>query len=146
MVRSGVQDWRTLGAKLSLPLILGLLAEALGTIDQPNEGLAIVQEALDLIGLSGATNRFAHLLRVRGELRLAAAPRDTAQAESDFQQSLNIARQQRAKWLELQAALCHSRLLYQQGRRQAAQNLRPPPIRRSKEVLKPNRCEKQNRC
>lgn len=120
-LRLGVQDWRTLGAKLSLPLVLGLLAEALGTIAQPDEGLTVVQEALDLIERGGATNRLAHLLRVRGELRLAVAPHNTSEAESDFQQARNVARQQQAKWLELQTSLCQCRLLQQQGQIQAAQ-------------------------
>ncbi len=121
-LRLGVQTWRTLDAKLSLPLVLGLLAEALGIIDQPEEGLTVVQEALDLIELGGPTNRLAHLLRVRGQLRLAVAPRDTTGAEADFQQSIAIARQQQATWLALQAALCQCHLLCEQGQTHAAQD------------------------
>ncbi len=122
-LRLGVQGWRTLGAQLSLPLVLGLLAEALGTIEQPDVGLTVVQEALDLIEVGGATNRLAHLLRVRGELRLAIAPHRVTEAEADFQRARGVARQQQAKWLELQAVLRHCHLLRDQGQPRVAQAL-----------------------
>jgi len=53
--------------------------------------------------------------RVQGELLLACAPANPADAEACFRQAIDIARRQSAKSLELRAVLSLSRLYHQQG-------------------------------
>jgi predicted ATPase len=64
--------------------------------------------------------------RLQGELQLQLASPDVPQAETCFQQALEVARRQQAKALELRAALRLSRLWQQQGKRQAARELLAP--------------------
>ena len=63
---------------------------------------------------------------LRGELLLRQARPDTSQAETCFQQALDIARTQQAKSLELRAATSLARLWQQQGKHQDAYGLLAP--------------------
>jgi predicted ATPase len=65
----------------------------------------------------------AELHRIKGELLLAQADADEQQAETCFQNALQVARRQHAKSLELRAAMSMSRLWQRQGKRAEAKNL-----------------------
>jgi predicted ATPase len=65
----------------------------------------------------------AELHRLKGELLLQQTAPEVSQAETCFQQALDIARWQQAKSCELRAAMSLSRLWQQQGKRQEAQAL-----------------------
>jgi len=56
--------------------------------------------------------------RVQGELLLACAPENPADAETCFRQAIAIARRQSARSLELRAVLSLSRLYLRQGRKE----------------------------
>jgi predicted ATPase len=60
---------------------------------------------------------------LQGELLLAGSAAHTAQAESCYEQALDIAHRQQAKSLELRAALSLSRLWQRQGKRHTAHQL-----------------------
>jgi predicted ATPase len=64
--------------------------------------------------------------RLRGHLLLALAADHQAEAESCFQQALDVARRQQAKAWELRAATSLARLWQQQGKRAEAQALLAP--------------------
>jgi predicted ATPase len=58
----------------------------------------------------------AELHRLKGDLLLLQSTDNQPEAETSFQQALNIARQQQAKALELRAAISLCRLWQQQGK------------------------------
>jgi predicted ATPase len=100
-----------------------LLAEACGKAGQAGEGLTLLAEALAAVANTGERLYEAELYRLKGELLLRPAAADAPQAETCFQQALDVARRQQAKSLELRAALSLSRLWQQQGKRAAARQL-----------------------
>jgi len=111
-LREGLAAWRAMGAELLRPYFLALLAEAYWRRGRAGEGLAIVEEALSLVECTGERMYEAELHRLQGELlrtrESGAAATDTASA--CFQRALAAARRQRARALELRAAMSLSRL------------------------------------
>ena len=85
------------------PYELALLAGAYGLVGQPDEGLAVVADALAVGQKSGDHVSQAELHRLMGELLLARSAEDHATAATCFQQALDVARGQQAKSLELRA-------------------------------------------
>jgi predicted ATPase len=98
------------------PWDLAHLAEAYLRAGLTEEGLAAVAEALAMVDRFGPYFYEAELHRIRGELLLQGARADQRtdnclrEAERSFQQAIDIARQQGAKSLELQAVIGLSRL------------------------------------
>jgi class 3 adenylate cyclase/predicted ATPase len=140
-MRQGLTAWQATGAELFRPHLLALLAEAHGEIGQPNEGLNVLDEAMDAAHKSGKRFYEAELYRLKGELtlqKLSGAscqvsisnpqsltpstqhPTPSTHAEADaeacFLQAIDIARQQSAKSWELRAAVSLSRLWQRQGK------------------------------
>jgi len=68
----------------------------------------------------------AELSRIEGELLLAVSPEKQHEAETCFQQAVDIARRQQAKWLELRAVMTLARLWQRQGKRTEAYELLAP--------------------
>ncbi len=93
--------------------------------------MAALDEALTLVEKTGERYYEAELHRQRGELLLLCAaeshPAQDGQeqhdAEACFQHALDVARQQKAKSLELRAAMSLARLWQRQGKRQEAHDL-----------------------
>jgi predicted ATPase len=119
-MRQGLAADLATGATLWQPYFLGLLAEAYGVGGHPDEGLAALAEALAVMDTTEARVYAAELYRLQGALLLQQAVPDAAQAETCFQQALDIARQQQAKSWELRAATSLARLWQSQGKRQDA--------------------------
>ena len=146
----GLATWRTMGGELGLPHNLAMLAEAYGRGGQAEEGLRVLAEALAIVHKNGERQYEAELYRLKGELLLqqamgrsktctaametsmvAEAERGRAthasppqtEAETCFRQALNISHHQRAKSLELRAAMSLSRLWQQQGKRAEARQM-----------------------
>src|SRR5262249_52299291 len=63
-IRSGVTAYRNTGSGFGVPTYLGLLAEAYEKRDLPDEGLAVVADALAISGASGAHYWDAELWRL----------------------------------------------------------------------------------
>ena len=141
-MRQGIEAWRTIGIQtFGQPFVM--LAEAYGKIGAPEEGFRLLVASLTEVRESGERWWEAELHRVKGELTLqqerqgakgkgqqvkgtdpcSLLPGAQGEAEACLHKSLDIARQQNAKWLELRAALRLSRLWLQQGKREEAHNL-----------------------
>jgi predicted ATPase len=120
-IHEGLASWRAVGAEVSLPYFLALLAEAYGKRGQSQKGLEIAAEALGLAHKTEDRWWEAELYRLTGELLKQAAKdkkqKATAYAEAAacFHRALAIARQQRATMLELRAALSLAQLWLCQG-------------------------------
>ena len=136
--------WRATGAELVRPYYLALLAEAYGRVEQTEEGLTALSEALTLVNKTEERWYEAELYRLKGELTLQSGkstsqkgksqksevtdprpliPDPQAEAEACFHKAIEIARKQQAKSLELRATMSLARLWQQQGKRAEAHTL-----------------------
>jgi predicted ATPase len=118
--------FRATGAKLNQSYILALLAEAHGTMGQPDAGLTALAEALTLVETTGERWYEPELYRLKGELLLQQTSDSQAEVETCFQHAISIARSQQANSFELRAATSLARLWQQQGKRQEAHDLLAP--------------------
>ena len=127
-MRQGLAAHQAAGAKVARPHFLALLAEGLGKSRQFEEGLLVLEEALELVDRNGERCYLAELHRIRGELLLRQAAdrgllraatggkavveyeRAQIAAEECFDQSIKIAQQQKARSWELRAAMSLVRL------------------------------------
>ena len=125
-IRQGLTASLATGFMLLQPYGLGLLAETYETDGHPDEGLAVLAEALTVMETTKVQWYGAELYRRKGVLLLRQAVPDAAQAEACLQQALVLARQQQAKSWELRAAMSLSRLWQQQGQRAEARALLAP--------------------
>jgi predicted ATPase len=124
-IRQGLAAYQATGAP-PRPYELVLLAGAYGLVGQPEEGFAVVAEAVAAGQKSGDQFYQVERHRLTGELLLARFAEDHAAAEACFQQALDVARRQQAKSLELRAAMSLSRLWQQQGKQAEAHALLAP--------------------
>jgi predicted ATPase len=125
-INQGRMAWRATGAKIERSYFLALLAEAHGTIGQPEAGLTVLAEALTLTDITGTRWYDPELYRLKGELLLQRSLDHQAEAESCFYRALDIARNQQAKSFELRTATSLARLWQQQGKHQEAHDLLAP--------------------
>ncbi|MBV9530494.1 MAG: tetratricopeptide repeat protein [Bradyrhizobium sp.] len=95
-------------------LYLCHIAAAYANLGQPEVGLELLDEAVQL---AEATNeRFfeAELYRLRGKIQLSLGKK--GEAEAELKRALTIARQQEARWWELRAATTLARHWRDEGR------------------------------
>jgi predicted ATPase len=116
-LRHGLDSWRAIDARILLPLLVGLLADALRKSGRLEEAGASLAEAFAAAEQNEETWWNGEPHRVRGELFLAAPANATGDgAEHCFRQAIELARQQGAKSLELRAVTSLSRLLQSHGK------------------------------
>jgi predicted ATPase len=116
---------QTSGVRLNRVYFLARLAETLTHASQPDAALTMLAEALAFSDASGERWWAAECHRLWGECVLAKTGphRAGGEAAARFQQALTIARHQRAKSLELRAAMSLARLWQRQGKRADAHGL-----------------------
>jgi predicted ATPase len=120
----GIAIWRSTGANLMTPFNLMLLAEIYGIAAQPEEGLARLAEAAELVETTQERWAEAELHRLRGTLFQSLSA--YAAAEGSYYQALAVARRQSAKFWELRAATSLARFWRDQGKRTEARDLLAP--------------------
>jgi predicted ATPase len=125
-IHQGLRAFRATGAEINQPYFLALLAEAHGTMGQPEAGLTALAEALTRVDTKGERWYEAELYRLKGALLLQQNADNQAEAERCFHHALEIARTQQAKSFELRTATSLARLWQQQGKRQEAHDLLAP--------------------
>src|SRR5262249_30298042 len=128
LIRQGLTALNSMGAELfTRAHFLALLAEAYGKMEQIEEGLNALTEALAVIDKTGERYYEAELHRLRGELTLQStvpSPKSQVErAEECFQNAIEVAHRQQAKSLELRAAVSLSRLWKKQGKAKEAHKL-----------------------
>jgi predicted ATPase len=135
-MRQGLTAWQAMGAELTLPTSLVLLAEAYGKVGKTEQGLTVLANALAQVEKTGERQYEAELYRLKGELVLAQSkvqslkskvtdprsltPDPQSEAEACFLKAIDIARKQQAKSLELRATTSLARLWQQQGKQHEA--------------------------
>jgi class 3 adenylate cyclase/tetratricopeptide (TPR) repeat protein len=135
----GVAAWQATGAEASRTFLLSLVAGAYGRTEQPEQGIQILDEALELAQTNGELYCLAELWRLKGMLTLQEArqkakgkrqkakikpslqhPTPSTQAEAEaeacFEKAIEIARSQQAKAWELRAAVSLGQLWTQQDK------------------------------
>ncbi len=125
-LHQGLLTLRATGAEVLQPYFLALLAEAYGTIGQPEAGLAVLTEALTLADTTGERWYEPEMYRLKGALLLQQSSNHQAEAETCFHQAIAIAQNQQAKSWKLRAATSLARLWQQQGKHQEAHDLLAP--------------------
>jgi predicted ATPase len=103
---------------------MALVAVAYETAGQIDEGLALVDDALQIVERTGERLLEAELLRRKGQLLLRQGHSEAA--EELYRKALSIAREQEAKLWELRAAVSLARLRRDQDRRAEARDLLAP--------------------
>jgi class 3 adenylate cyclase/predicted ATPase len=112
-----LKNYRLSGAKIGLPWFLALRSEIFAENGQLEEALLSIEEALSIMQETNERYHEAEIYRLRGEFLLRQnETRAMAAAEAQFQRSMNVARSQEAKSLELRTASSFARLRAQQGR------------------------------
>jgi class 3 adenylate cyclase/predicted ATPase len=125
-VRQGTTAWRATGATLGIPTFYTLLAEVADHLGHAEDGLQALAEAQSLVEQQEERWWEAEVYRLRGVLLLRQPGTPQAEAETCFQQALEVASRQEAKSLELRAAMSLARLWQQQGKRAEACDLLAP--------------------
>ena len=123
-MRSGLAAYRATGAEMWMPHYVALLAAAHEIGGQVEEGLALLDEALQIVERTGERWFAAELNRNKGELLVRQGHAEAA-AEL-YHKALTIAEQQGAKLWELRAGASLARLWREQGRRGEARDLLAP--------------------
>jgi tetratricopeptide (TPR) repeat protein len=120
------QAWIRSGLMIGLPWITASPATALVRLGRPQEALSLLDESLAQIRTPGWEERsyLAEVLRVRAAALLALGRK--SEAEVDLQASLEVAREQEAKSLELRAAMDYARFMHARGRTGEALTLLRP--------------------
>lgn len=127
----GVAARQSVGARCSLPGILGVLAEAQAKAGDAKAGLTTLAKALALVEETDERYFEAELHRLRGVVLSTKSMQDgdaeaiasLRQAESSFQHAIELARRQQAKSWELRAAISLARLWQQQHRTDEARQV-----------------------
>jgi predicted ATPase len=126
MITSGIAASRQCGATAGMPLSLSILARAYGELGQLDDAWRCIGEAITAVETTKATIWETQVYRTAGELSLMSPKPDAAKAETYFQHSLAVARQQQAKSWELRASMSLARLWRDQGKLQQARELLAP--------------------
>jgi MalT-like TPR region len=100
-----------------------MLAEAYREVDQLDEALNVVGEALAAADEQEERHYESEIHRLRGELLLKRDDSNGEEARSCFQRAIEIARMQSAKSWELRATTSLARLLTKQGNRDEARTM-----------------------
>jgi len=125
-LRQALEDFRRMKVWVHVPALLTALAEASLRLGQLSEGLAAVDEGLEMVRTTLSRWPAPELWRVRGEL-LAARGEPSEAVESCFEHALETTREQGALAFELRAATAMARQLAARGRKAAARTLITPP-------------------
>jgi len=121
LLRSGSKAYRATGSLSWMPHYFALLARACEIAGQIEEGLTLLDDALELAERTGERLLEAELNRHKG--RSLERRGQSEVAEELYRQALGIAVEQEAKLWELRAAMSLARLRRDQGRHAAARDL-----------------------
>ena len=98
----------------------------LGSVGEVREGLSLLAEHRRLASRTGLALCDAIVHLVEGELRMKLSAPDAQAAEACIQESVAVARRQKAKALELRASLALARIWVEHGERNKAKDLLVP--------------------
>jgi len=106
--------WKSVGAVLARHCHLTFLAEGYGKLKKPAVALEILAECIDEIERTKECFWEAEVYRLKGEFLLDL--NRVKEAEENYLNSIDVARRQEAKFLELRSTVSLCRLWQQQGK------------------------------
>jgi predicted ATPase len=115
MARS-IEVYQAIGTRFMLSMRYTLEAEAFFRSNQLEQASQLLRQAEDFIEETGERFYQAETMRMKGETILRLDPNRMEEAEACFSQALRAAGWQKAKALELRAAMSLARLWQNQGR------------------------------
>lgn len=122
-VRRGIDLYQGLKTPpIFWPLLLYIQAGVCGQAGKPEQGLTLLDEAMEIASQWSGRALSPEFLRLKGDL-LALIPDNAAEAESWFQQALQVAQEIQAPMLELRAAISLSRFWWDQGKGEQGRRL-----------------------
>jgi predicted ATPase len=124
LIWEGMESYRVTGAEFMRPFFLSLLVEQYGRIGEIPRGFMLLDEAQAIIDQSGERWYQAELYRRQGELFLKKD--NEVDAEGAFYRAIEVSRSQKARMLELRAAVQLANLWRRQDRGAEAQQLLEP--------------------
>ena len=124
ILRHGLRAFRATGAQAWVPFLIAFLARACEIAGQVEEGLTLLDDAMQIAERTGERWFEAELYRHKGQLLLRQGR--TQAAEELYHRALAIAREQEAKLWELRAVASLARLRRDQGRPAEARDLLAP--------------------
>ena len=104
-LRAAIEVKHRSGASIGDSLYMSQLAEALLTARKVNDAEATLKEAFTFVEQSGERFWLPELHRLNGRLELARAQPNRMRAQTHFLQSLELARRQESRLLELRSAI-----------------------------------------
>ena len=123
-IEQGMKTYRALKTPpVFWPLLLHLCAGAYGTASKPEEGLSLMNAAIEAAMDGTGKTLKSEFLISKGELLLAISSQNAAEAELLYQEAVNNAQTVHAPLLELRAALKLSRLWQEQGKNEQARKV-----------------------
>jgi predicted ATPase len=122
---SGFDAAGAAGQEVFRPYYTGILADMCRAAGRMDEGMTLIDKALDLAKTHDSPWCLAELHRIKGEL-MRARGEPAAAAEPYFETAVAIARRQSAKSWELRAATGLARLRHSQGRSAEAHDVLAP--------------------
>ena len=123
MLEEGLSAWRATGARLWLPIFLALKAHAQAKAGHSEGALQTIEQAITVSNDTRERWAIAEVLRLKADLLLAAGCATPDAIEALLVDSLEIAREQKARSWELRTACDLARLWQGQGRREDAVRL-----------------------
>jgi class 3 adenylate cyclase/tetratricopeptide (TPR) repeat protein len=118
--------WEATGGKIDSPRLKAFQAEAMAALGDLEGALQVIALVIEQVERPGWQERyyFAEILRLKGWMLFLKG--DLEGAEQSYVASLNCARQQQAKSLELRTSTSLARLMQGQGKRRQARDLLQP--------------------
>lgn len=117
LLEQGMKTYQTLKTPpIFFPILLFMEAAACLSAGKPERGMQLVDRSLEYSLQMGPTTVAADISRLKGELLLAVSPSNSAQAETWFAKSLEMAIGMEGTMLELRAAMSLARLWKGQGK------------------------------
>ncbi len=121
LIRRAIIDNSSMNVGVHILGSLQFLAEAYAGKNDLVQGMAVTNQALELIRNTGERHWEAELYRLRSAIQLMQG--DERGAETSLQKALEVARQQNARWWELRAAIDLAHLWRKQGKAEQARQL-----------------------
>jgi predicted ATPase len=103
-----------------------MLGRALAASGRPAEGIALMDETIQLIEAKGGTTYLPEVLRLKGTILLAMPPPRIEDAETCFMQSIELSRAHGSRAWELRSATDMAALLRARGHSKSAHELLQP--------------------
>ena len=125
-IRKGIEEARRSNLGYMRGFMLGWLATVQAATGDADAALSTIDEALKHINDTAGRAWEAELLRLHGDMLLAARPDAVHDAERSYRDAIAVAKRQRARSLELRATTSLARLLRGQGKADEARGLLAP--------------------